>query len=118
MKRIHALSARAVGRIVQEPPHVINRDIRYGLAGAVGNTPLIKLRKLSEETGCEVNFPIGPPNCARLWRLYRPWKDTGSSIRCKNVMIKLFKLQTSCRRTASVTRQQKTGSQINTRVRW
>ena len=33
---------------------VIDGDIRNGFAGAVGNTPLIRLRKLSEETGCEV----------------------------------------------------------------
>ncbi|MGE5617196.1 MAG: cysteine synthase A [Bacillota bacterium] len=28
--------------------------IREGFAGAVGNTPLIRLRRLSEETGCEI----------------------------------------------------------------
>src|SRR5258705_11833314 len=27
---------------------------REGFAGAVGNTPLIRLRRLSEETGCEI----------------------------------------------------------------
>jgi cysteine synthase A len=29
-------------------------EIRDGFAGAVGNTPLIRLKKLSEETGCEI----------------------------------------------------------------
>jgi len=29
-------------------------DIRDGFAGAIGNTPLIRLSKLSEETGCEI----------------------------------------------------------------
>lgn len=29
-------------------------DIRDGFVGAVGNTPLIRLRHLSEETGCEI----------------------------------------------------------------
>ncbi|MEQ8965344.1 MAG: cysteine synthase A [Azospirillaceae bacterium] len=29
-------------------------DIRHGFVGAVGRTPLIRLNKLSEETGCEI----------------------------------------------------------------
>jgi cysteine synthase len=29
-------------------------DVRDGFVGAVGNTPLIKLRKASEQTGCEI----------------------------------------------------------------
>ncbi len=29
-------------------------EIRDGFAGAVGNTPLIRLKRLSEETGCEI----------------------------------------------------------------
>ncbi len=29
-------------------------DIRSGFAGTIGNTPLIRLNKLSEETGCEI----------------------------------------------------------------
>src|SRR5689334_22235956 len=29
-------------------------EIRKGFAGAVGNTPLIRLKRLSEETGCEI----------------------------------------------------------------
>src|SRR5438132_1788767 len=29
-------------------------EMREGFAGAVGNTPLIRLRRLSEETGCEI----------------------------------------------------------------
>src|SRR5215510_619593 len=29
-------------------------EIRDGFAGAVGNTPLIRLDKLSKETGCEI----------------------------------------------------------------
>lgn len=33
---------------------VLQGDIRDGFCGAVGNTPLIRLKKLSEETGCEV----------------------------------------------------------------
>ena len=30
------------------------QSIRDGIAGAIGNTPLIRLAKLSEETGCEI----------------------------------------------------------------
>ena len=29
-------------------------DIKRGFAGTVGNTPLIRLNRLSEETGCEI----------------------------------------------------------------
>ena len=29
-------------------------EIRDGLVGAIGNTPLIRLRRASEETGCEI----------------------------------------------------------------
>ncbi|MEQ9349956.1 MAG: pyridoxal-phosphate dependent enzyme, partial [Alphaproteobacteria bacterium] len=29
-------------------------DIRDGFVGAIGNTPLIRLRSLSDETGCEI----------------------------------------------------------------
>src|SRR3546814_20135687 len=29
-------------------------DVSDGFVGAIGNTPLIRLRKLSEETGCEI----------------------------------------------------------------
>ena len=29
-------------------------DIRDGFIGAIGNTPLIKLRRASEETGCTI----------------------------------------------------------------
>src|SRR5512135_956995 len=29
-------------------------DIRAGFVGAIGNTPLIRLEKLSAETGCEI----------------------------------------------------------------
>ena len=29
-------------------------DIRDGFIGSVGNTPLIKLRRASEETGCTI----------------------------------------------------------------
>lgn len=29
-------------------------DVRDGMIGAIGNTPLIKLRRLSEETGCQI----------------------------------------------------------------
>src|ERR1700742_240118 len=29
-------------------------NIRDGFIGTVGNTPLIKLRRISEETGCEI----------------------------------------------------------------
>ena len=31
-----------------------DNDVRDGFVGAVGNTPLIRLRKASEETGCEI----------------------------------------------------------------
>jgi cysteine synthase A len=29
-------------------------DIKNGLADAIGNTPLLRLKKASEETGCEI----------------------------------------------------------------
>jgi len=29
-------------------------DIRKGFVGTVGNTPLIRLNRLSDETGCEI----------------------------------------------------------------
>ena len=29
-------------------------DVRDGFSETVGNTPLIRLRKLSEQTGCEI----------------------------------------------------------------
>jgi cysteine synthase len=29
-------------------------DVKHGFAGAVGNTPLIRLNRLSDETGCEI----------------------------------------------------------------
>ena len=33
---------------------VIAGDVRDGFASSVGNTPLVRLRKISKETGCEV----------------------------------------------------------------
>jgi cysteine synthase A len=33
---------------------VLEDDIRDGFSGAVGNTPLIRLRRASEETGCDI----------------------------------------------------------------
>jgi hypothetical protein len=56
--------ARAAGRrtlkrsfssLTAEPTHVLPADVRAGMPGAIGNTPLIRLRRLSEETGCEVS---------------------------------------------------------------
>jgi cysteine synthase A len=35
-------------------PRVLENDIRDGFAGSVGNTPLIRLRAASEQTGCEI----------------------------------------------------------------
>ncbi len=29
-------------------------DVRDGFVGAIGNTPLIRLHRLSERTGCEI----------------------------------------------------------------
>jgi cysteine synthase A len=29
-------------------------DVRDGFVGTIGNTPLIRLKRLSEETGCEI----------------------------------------------------------------
>jgi cysteine synthase A len=37
--------------MIQQIP---GEDIRDGLIGAIGNTPLIRLNKLSEQTGCEI----------------------------------------------------------------
>jgi hypothetical protein len=34
--------------------HVERNDVRASFAACVGNTPLIRLKKLSEETGCNV----------------------------------------------------------------
>jgi cysteine synthase A len=33
---------------------VLDDDVRDGFSGAVGNTPLIRLKRASEETGCEI----------------------------------------------------------------
>ena len=53
-----SLPAPALTRSLATAPRhelrVIPADVRDGFAGSVGNTPLIRLRKLSEETGCEV----------------------------------------------------------------
>jgi cysteine synthase A len=48
------LRTLAVGN--SQPPDWVSRgmDIRDGFAGSVGNTPLIRLRRISEETGCEI----------------------------------------------------------------
>jgi cysteine synthase A len=35
-------------------PALDSGAVRDGLIGSIGNTPLIRLNKLSEETGCEV----------------------------------------------------------------
>ena len=35
-------------------PHIVEKDVRDGFAGAIGNTPLIRLDKASEATGCEI----------------------------------------------------------------
>jgi cysteine synthase A len=37
-----------------EAGHLENEDIRLGVEGLIGNTPLIKLKSLSEATGCEI----------------------------------------------------------------
>ena len=37
-----------------ESDTVRNENVRHGFADAVGNTPLIRLNRLSEETGCEI----------------------------------------------------------------
>ena len=46
----HQLRAMSSGSV-----RVLRGDIRAGVPGAIGNTPLIRLRKLSEETGCEAS---------------------------------------------------------------
>ena len=33
---------------------VLENDVRHGFAGAVGNTPLIRLEGPSEATGCDI----------------------------------------------------------------
>src|SRR6187455_992399 len=40
--------------IADTTPMAADNKIRNGFAETVGNTPLIRLRKLSEETGCEI----------------------------------------------------------------
>ena len=35
-------------------PFCFNRDVRDGFVGAIGGSPLIYLRSLSEETGCHI----------------------------------------------------------------
>ena len=32
----------------------MRQEVRAGLAGTIGNTPLIRLRRASEATGCEI----------------------------------------------------------------
>jgi cysteine synthase len=36
------------------PMMTLTSEIKYGFVGAVGNTPLIRLNSLSDETGCEI----------------------------------------------------------------
>lgn len=42
----------AVGNQQQEDD--LAEDIREGIEGAIGNTPLIHIKSLSEATGCEI----------------------------------------------------------------
>jgi hypothetical protein len=44
------------------PVKVIPNDVRDGLIETIGNTPLIKLRKLSEATGCNVSIEFRHAN--------------------------------------------------------
>lgn len=51
------------------------RPVGEGLADLIGNTPLVRLASLSEQTGCEVRSPgagaaaVGLATCAEVWRL-------------------------------------------------
>lgn len=36
------------------PEHNLREDIKDGIEGAIGNTPLIRIKSLSEATGCEI----------------------------------------------------------------
>ncbi len=58
-------------------------DIRDGLVGAIGNTPLIRLRRLSEQTGCEIlgkaEFlnPGGSVKDRAAWAIIKDAEDKG-----------------------------------------
>lgn len=52
----HSLSCSASVKLVK-PGHCnrhISQAIRHGLVGMVGNTPMVRINKISDETGCEI----------------------------------------------------------------
>ena len=59
-------------------------DIKDGLVGAIGNTPLIRMHSLSEETGCEIlgkaEFmnPGGSVKDRAAWWMVREAEKTGA----------------------------------------
>ena len=59
-------------------------DVCDGFVGAIGNTPLIRLRKLSEETGCEMlaklegHNPGGSVKDRAAWAIIRDAEERGT----------------------------------------
>ncbi|WP_340119743.1 cysteine synthase A [Pelagibius sp. 7325] len=59
-------------------------DVCDGFVGAIGNTPLIRLRKLSEETGCEIlgkaefQNPGGSVKDRAAWAIIKDAEDRGT----------------------------------------
>src|SRR3546814_8828603 len=59
-------------------------DVSDGFVGAIGNTPLIRLRKLSEETGCEIlgkaefQNPGGSVKDRAAWAIIKDAEERGA----------------------------------------
>jgi cysteine synthase len=59
-------------------------DVCDGFVGAIGNTPLIRLRKLSEETGCEIlgkaefQNPGGSVKDRAAWAIIKDAEESGA----------------------------------------
>ncbi len=59
-------------------------DVCDGFVGAIGNTPLIRLRKLSEETGCEIlgkaefTNPGGSVKDRAAWAIIKDAEESGT----------------------------------------
>lgn len=59
-----ALLTLAVQKLAQPAkPQALTEDIRDGIEDCIGNTPLIRIKSLSEATGCEILGKAEVRNC-------------------------------------------------------
>jgi hypothetical protein len=77
---------RRTGRLHNRGWSTFNNGLVEGFPGAVGNTPLIRLRHLSEETGCEI---LGKAEFMKYVHLPAVCKTTNLGFR-KNIIFFLF----------------------------